>query len=99
MAEGEETRPKMCDRTDADITEDMVACLRQIAPMWLAMFPDTLMLHVRDTLDELEQNARTHGIASTGCMVVTYDAEEGKTEWSVIVGYRYDDPEPEADRG
>lgn len=79
-------------RSDERITDDVVACLRVVLPLWLGLFPDdsALTLHVRDTLDQLESDARKTGFASTGCMVVTYDAEVERLEWSIVVGYRYD---------
>ena len=83
----------LADRSDEQVTDDLIACLRHVNPKWLALFPDdsALMLHVRDTLDDLEGEAREHGRAETGCMVVEYDREDGQMRWSVLVAYRYDD--------
>lgn len=81
------------ERTDADIVADVVACLKQVHPTWIDMFPLDIVLeeHVRLTLYELERSARLYGSTSeTGCMRVVHDPDEGKTEWYVLVGYRYD---------
>lgn len=78
-------------RTDAEITDDVTACLLIVAPQWVRAFdPTTVPSWVRVQLDDLEANARQHGIGATGCMVVEYDAAEGKTTWSVIVATRWD---------
>lgn len=80
-------------RSDEQITDDFVKILRIVNPLWLRLFPDdsTLTLHVRDTLDELEQLARDSGHAGTGCMWVEYDAEAGSFEWKVTVATRFDE--------
>jgi hypothetical protein len=100
-------RPNIADRTDQDITDDVVACLNIVGPEWVGwMDPSFLPLHVRDQLDEFEREAREHGTCGSGCMEVRYDADERKMTWSVVVGVRFDDSDDEdntspseADRG
>ncbi len=89
---------KLGDRSDQEITDAIVACLRVVDPMWIAWFPDdsTLFLHVRDTLDELEKIARETSYAATGCMNVIYNAEADSFQWAVTVAYRYPDNQEEA---
>lgn len=84
----------LSERTDEEVIEDTVACLRQVDPQWLALFPDdaTLYEHVRQTLAELEMTARQYGgAAETACMRVTYTPDLERTEWCVLVGSRFED--------
>lgn len=82
-------------RSNLRITEDVVAALRIVRPVWVQMMdPALLSLHVRDELDVLEASAREHGYAETGCMTVTH--EEGKTTWSVVIAYRWDEDQTAA---
>lgn len=72
----------------------VIACLQIVRPEWLGWFdPSLLPLYVRDTLDELEELARSTGNAATGCMEVRYDTEDGSMEWRVLIATRYDEPD------
>jgi hypothetical protein len=86
-------RPDMQERTDEDLTYDIVKCLRVIDPTWVRLWEDdaTLTLHVRSTLDELEVIARETGFAATGCIVVQYDHQDEHMTWRVEVGSRFFD--------
>jgi hypothetical protein len=89
----------LAERSDERITDDVLRCLRIINPIWTSMYPDDVMLilHVRDTLDELEERARIYGRSEQGCMVVEYDPETEAMHWHVTIAYRYPDEEDEDD--
>jgi hypothetical protein len=85
-------KPPLDSRSDEQIMDDIIACLAIVQPQWFDWFDDSArVLHVREQLDDLERQARETGFSETGCMVVEYDAENKKIQWSIRVAYRYED--------
>lgn len=79
-------------RSEDRIVDDVVAALTLVRPLWVELMdPPDLPDWVRQQLDDLEALARVHRHAETGCMVVDYDPDDGKTTWSVVIATRWDE--------